>query len=137
MKNKNTKTKKGSKLIKILILVLVLSLMAIGGIIISDVFFSEDTTPEITTITVRVSGNEIFLNGSEKLSLSELEANLTQRYENKNYFTVVLINDTNHPADIDTYNSVVDILGDFGITEAPLTLPATLDQLAVSNYVFG
>lgn len=137
MKNKNTKTKKGSKLIKILILVLVLSLMAIGGIIISDVFFSEDTTPEITTITVRVSGNEIFLNGSEKLSLSELEANLTQRYENKNYFTVVLINDTNHPADIDTYNSVVDILGDFGITEAPLTLPATIDQLAVSNYVFG
>ncbi|MBQ2824886.1 MAG: hypothetical protein IJF19_01305 [Clostridia bacterium] len=133
MKNKNTKTQKGSKLIKILILVLVLSLMAIGGIIISDVFFSEESAPEITTITVRVSGNEIFLNGSEKLSLSELEANLTQRYENKNYFTVVLINDTNHPADIDTYNSVVDILGNFGITEAPLTLPATLDQLMVSS----
>lgn len=133
MKNKNTKTKKGSKLIKILILVLVLSLMTIGGIIISDIFFSEESAPEITTITVRVSGNEIFLNGSEKLSLSELEANLTQRYENKNYFTVVLINDTNHPADIDTYNSVVDILGDFGITEAPLTLPATFDQLAVSS----
>ncbi len=133
MKNKNTKTKKGSKLIKILILVLVLSLMAIGGIIISDLFFSEESAPEITTITVRVSGEEIFINGSEKLSLSDLEKNLTQKYEQKNYFTVVLINDTNRPADITTYNAVVDMLGKFGITEAPLTLPATLDQLMDSS----
>ena len=133
MDNKKTKHQKGSKLIKILILVVVLSLVAIGGIIISDIFFSENSTPEITTITVRVSGDEIFLNGSEKLSLTELEENLTKRYESQNYFTVVLINDTNHPADISTYNSVVDILGEFGITEEHLTLPATIDQLMVSN----
>lgn len=134
MDDKKTKNKKSSKLVKVLILVVVLALVAIGGIIISDLFFSEDSAPEIATITVRVSGNEIFLNGNEKLNLSELEANLTQRYENKNYFTVVLINDTNHPADISTYNSVVDMLGMFGITEEHLTLPATADQLTMATF---
>lgn len=129
----NVKNKKGSKLIKIAILVVVLSLAAIGGIIISDLFFSEEPAPEITTITVRVSGEEIFLNGSEKLSLTELEADLTQRYEQKNYFTVVLINDTNHPADVETYNAVVDMLGEFGITEEHLALSATTDESAISS----
>lgn len=129
MKNNNTKKQKGSKLVKILILVVVLSLVAIGGIIISDLFFSDEPVPETQTITVRVSRDEIFLNGSEKLSLSGLEDNLTRKYEQKNYFTVVLINDTNHPADIGTYNAVVDMLGKFGITEEHLTLPATIDEL--------
>lgn len=129
MKNNNTKKQKGSKLVKILILVVVLSLVAIGGIIISDLFFSDEPVPETQTITVRVSGDEIFLNGSEKLSLTELEDNLTRKYEQKNYFTVVLINDTNNPADIGTYNAVVDMLGKFGITEEHLTLPATIDEL--------
>lgn len=129
MKNNNTKKQKGSKLVKILILVVVLSLVAIGGIIISDLFFSDEPVPETQTITVRVSGDEIFLNGSEKLSLSGLEDNLIRKYEQKNYFTVVLINDTNHPADIGTYNAVVDMLGKFGITEEHLTLPATIDEL--------
>lgn len=134
MNNKKAKKKKGGKLIKILILVVVLALVAIGGIIASDVFFPDNSTAsETETVTVTVSGTEIFLNGSEKVSLAELDSYLTQRFDEKDYCTVALINDTQTPADIETYNSVVEILGKFGIKQEPLTLPATNDELKLAS----
>lgn len=123
------KKKTGSKFLKILILVVVLALVAVAGIAVSDMIFPKNNeNTELDTITIRVSSKDIFLNGSEKVTLSELEDNLQQRYDNKDYFTIALINDTKHPADIDTYNSVVGILGKFGIQQEPLTLPATKDE---------
>ncbi len=123
------KKKTGSKFLKILILVVVLALVAVAGIAVSDMIFPKNNeNTELDTITIRVSSKDIFLNGSEKVTLSELEDNLQQRYDNKDYFTIALINDTKHPADIDTYNSVVEILGKFGIQQEPLTLPATKDE---------
>lgn len=124
-----SKKKTGSKFLKILILVVVLALVAVAGIAVSDMIFPKSNeNRELDTITIRVSSKDIFLNGSEKVTLSELEDNLQQRYDNKDYFTIALINDTKHPADIDTYNSVVEILGKFGIQQESLTLPATKDE---------
>lgn len=129
MNTKKTKKKNGSKLLKILILVVVLSLVAVAGIAVSDIIFpksNKDT--DVDTITIRVSSTDIFLNGDEKVTLTELENHLNERYDNKDFFTIALINDTKHPADIDTYNAVVEILGKFGIQQEPLTLPATNDE---------
>lgn len=134
MDTKKAKKKKGGKLIKIVILVVVLAVVAVGGLILSDVFFSnDDTSSQSDTVTVTVSGTEILLNGSEKLSLSELDSYLTERFDQKDYCTVALINDTQNPADIDTYNKVVEILGKFGIRQEPLTLPATYDELMLAS----
>lgn len=133
-KTKKDKKKTGSKLLKIVILVVVLTLVAVGGIIASDVLFSDNDTSNLSdTVTVTVSGTEIFLNGSEKISLVGLENYLTERFDKKDYCTVALINDTQNPADIDTYNSVVEILGEFGIKQEPLTLPATNDELKLAS----
>ena len=129
MNTKKTKKKNGSKLLKILILVVVLSLVAVAGIAVSDIIFpTSNKDTDVDTITIRVSSTDIFLNGDEKVTLTELENHLNERYDNKDFFTIALINDTKHPADIDTYNAVVEILGKFGIQQEPLTLPATNDE---------
>lgn len=129
MDTKKAKKKKGGKLLRIIILVVVLAVVAVASIIISDVLFSEnDNSPEIKTVTVTVSDTDIYLNGSEKMSLKSLEDYFTKRFEKNDYFTIALINDTQNPADIKTYNSVVELLGDFGIRQEPLTLPATNDE---------
>ena len=134
MNTKNTKKKNGSKFLKILILALVLAITAVGAIIISDVFFSDSSNASTNdTVTVKISGTDIFLNGNEKVSLAELESYLSERFEQKDYCTVALINDTKTPADIDTYNSVVALLGDFGIKQEPLTLPATNDEFMLAS----
>lgn len=130
MDNKKSKNKKGGKLLKIVILVVVLALVGVGSIILSDVFFSDDTqSPETETITIRVSDKDIYLNGSDKTSLDALDLYLTERFDKNDYCTVALINDTQTPADTDTYNLVVELLGKFGIKQDRLTLPATDDEL--------
>lgn len=138
MKDKNTnspKNKKKSNFFKILILAVVLAVVAVGGFILSDIFFAEDdNTPKTETVTVTVSGTDIYINGSERVTLEGLENYFTKRFENKQYCTIALINDTQHPADVETYNSVVDILGKFGINQEHLTLPSTADELAVSSH---
>ena len=129
MDNKKSKNKKGGKLLKIVILVVVLALVGVGSIILSDVFFSDDTqSPETETITIRVSDKDIYLNGSDKTSLDALDIYLTERFDKNDYCTVALINDTQTPADTDTYNLVVELLGKFGIKQDRLTLPATDDE---------
>lgn len=123
------KKKKGGKLLKITILALVLILVSVGAIIASDIFFSEnDSSPEMETVTITVSGTDIYMNGSEKVSLDYLENHLTNRFEKNDYCTIALINDTQNPADIETYNEVVKLLGKFGIKQEALTLPATSDE---------
>lgn len=130
MDNKKSKNKKGGKLLKIVILVVVLALVGVGSIILSDVFFSDDIqSPETETITIRVSDKDIYLNGSDKTSLDALDIYLTERFDKNDYYTVALINDTQTPADTDTYNLVVELLGKFGIKQDRLTLPATDDEL--------
>lgn len=134
MSKKKHEAKKGSKFLKILILVVVLTLIAVGSIIISDIFFSENTnTPEMETVTITVSGTDIFLNGSEKMSLDALDAYFANRYAENDYCTIALINDTRNPADVDTYNDVVELLGDYGIRQEKLTMPATDDELSLAT----
>ncbi len=134
MSNKKRESKKGSKFIKILILVVVLAVVAISSIIISDLFFSEDSnSPEMETVTITVSGTDIYLNGSEKISLDALDAYFAERYAENNYCTIALINDTQKPADTKTYNEVVELLGEYGIRQEKLTLPATDDELKLAS----
>lgn len=134
MSNIKSKSKKGSKFIKILILVIILAIVAVSAVIISDLFFSEDTnTPEMEAVTITVSGTDIYLNGSEKMSLESLESYFYNRFSTNDYCTIALINDTRHPADVDTYNDVVELLGEYGIREEKLTLPATDDEFNPSS----
>lgn len=129
MNNKKSKNKPGSKLLKIVILAVILAIASVSAIIISDVFFSnEDPSPETENVTITVSGTDIYLNGSEKMSLQTLETYFTKRFSENDYCTIALINDTQNPADTDTYNNVVELLGDFGIKQDKLTLPATDDE---------
>ena len=134
MSNKKQETKKGSKFVKILILVVILAFVAVGSVIISDLFFSDNTnTPEMETVTITVSGTDIYLNGSEKMSIDALDIYFANRYAENNYCTIALINDTKHPADVDTYNDVVELLGEYGIRQEKLTLPATYDELTFAS----
>ncbi len=134
MSNKKSEPKKGGKLLKVLILALVLTVVAVSSIIISDMVKSNDQPkPEMETVTITVSGTDIYLNGNEKLSLDALDTYLTNRYADSDYCTIALINDTKNPADINTYNNVVELLGDFGIRQDKLTLPATDDELKLAS----
>lgn len=137
MKTKNntsSKGKKKGKFLKILILAVVLTLAAVGGFIIADMISSDKSDAfKSETVTVTVSGKDIFINGNKKVSLNELDDYFTQRADNMDYCTIALINDTANPADIGTYNEVVDILGKFGFNHQPLTLPATDDELSKSS----
>ena len=137
MKTKNntsSKGKKKGKFLKILILAVVLTLAAVGGFIIADMISSDKSDAfKSETVTVTVSGKDIFINGNKKVSLNELDDYFTQRADNMDYCTIALINDTANPADINTYNEVVDILGKFGFNHQPLTLPATDDELSKSS----
>lgn len=135
MSNKKSENRKGGKLFKIVILVVVLAIAAVSSIIISDIFFSDDEpVPEMETVTITVKGNDIYLNGSEKLSLDALNTYLTNRYANNDYCTIALINDTQKPADTETYNNVVELLGDFGIKQEKLTLPEADDELNLASF---
>ena len=137
MKTKNntsSKGKKKGKFLKILILAVVLTLAAVGGFIIADMISSDKSDDfKSETVTVTVSGKDIFINGNKKVSLNELDDYFTQRADNMDYCTIALINDTANPADIGTYNEVVNILGKFGFNHQPLTLPATDDELSKSS----
>lgn len=134
MSKKKSENKKGGKFLKILILVVVLAIVAVSSIIISDLFYSEDTnSPEMETVTITVSGTDIYLNGSENISLDALNAYFAERYAENNYCTIALINDTQNPADAKTYNEVVELLGEYGIKQEKLTLPATDDELNFSS----
>ena len=122
--------KKGSKLIKILILALVLILFAVVFFVLSENFFSQkNTETEQKTITVTVSGTDIYLDGSNKVNLSDLESHLTKTFESGSC-TVALINDTKAPADETTYNKVVELLKNFGIEQPTLSLPSTDDEIS-------
>ena len=137
MKTKNntsSKGKKKGKFLKILILAVVLTLAAVGGFIIADMISSDKSDAfKSETVTVTVSGKDIFINGNKKVSLNELDDYFTQRADNMDYCTIALINDTANPADVGTYNEVVNILGKFGFNHQPLTLPATDDELSKSS----
>lgn len=137
MKTKNntsSKGKKKGKFLKILILAVVLTLAAVGGFIIADMISSDKSDAfKSETVTVTVSGKDIFINGNKKVSLNELDDYFTQRADNMDYCTIALIIDTANPADIGTYNDVVNILGKFGFNHQPLTLPATDDELSKSS----
>lgn len=134
MSNKIIKSNKKGNFLKIIIIALALAFVAVGSIIISDLLKPKgEVKPEMETVTVTVSGTEIHLNGSESITLEALEQYLKGRFENNDYCTIALINDTKTPADIGTYNDVVELLGDFGITQEKLTLPATEDELKIAS----
>ena len=84
MKTKNntsSKGKKKGKFLKILILAVVLTLAAVGGFIIADMISSDKSDAfKSETVTVTVSGKDIFINGNKKVSLNELD----------DYFTYIL-----------------------------------------------
>ncbi len=128
-----TNRKKG-KFLKIFILALVLTLAAVGGLIISDMISSKnEEAPKSETVTVTVSGQDIFIDGKDKVTLRELDDYFTNRFDEMDYCTIALINDTANPADIDKYNEVVELLKKFGFNHEPITLPATNDELYVSS----
>lgn len=125
MINDNAKKNTRKKALKIAVIAAVLTAIIISAILIKDLMFSESSqTSEQKTVTVTVSGKDILLNGSQSVSISELEEYLNQSF-GQGSCTVALINDTKIPADTVTYNSVTVLLSRFGINEALPTLAAS------------
>lgn len=131
---KESKIKKtGRIMLRALILALVFCIVIFGGIIISDIFFSDDesgTTPEIVAVTV--SGDKIILNDNRQVTLFELESYLDYAQEKGELFTVALINDTGNPADYRVYNKIVDLLAEYEIICEKMKVPSSFDELASS-----
>lgn len=133
MGDTKAKKKKSGKPLKILILAAILVLAAVGGIIVSDFIFPDDSSKaEVRTVTVMVSGKDILLNGNRVVTSVELKDYLDTCFE-QGGCTVALINDTKTPADLSTYNDVVELLGSYGIKEAPLTLPVAGTEAAFAS----
>lgn len=137
-KSKNTTDTKlrktGRIMLRALILAVVFCIVIFGGIALSDVFFSDDTkgtTPEIIAVTV--SGKDIILNDDRQVTLSQLRTYLADAQEKGELFTVALINDTDNPADYETYNQIVDLLAEFDIICEKMEVPSTYDELPLST----
>lgn len=125
--------KTGRILLRTLVLVVVFCLVIFGGIVISDVFFSDDdggVTPEIITLTI--SGDSIILEHNY-VTFEDLRTYLKNAEEKGELYTVALINDTSNPADYMVYNKVVDLLGEFGIECEKMEPSATYDEYGVAT----
>lgn len=134
-KTTDTKLRKtGRIMLRALILAVVFCIVIFGGVALSDMFFSDDTkgtTPEIIAVTV--SAKDIILNDDRKVTLSELRTYLADAQEKDELFTVALINDTNNPADYETYNRIVELLAEFDIICEKMEVPSTYDELHLST----
>ncbi len=144
MKNKKEKNtnntpdskvrKTGRIMLRALILAVAFCIVIFGGVIISDLFFSDDgkgTTPEIIAVTV--SGEQIILNDDRQVTLMELKTYLADAQEKGELFTVALINDTDNLADFEVYNQIVDLLAEFDIVCEKMKAPSSFDEFAASS----
>lgn len=139
-KNKNRKNTADSKMkktgrimLRALILVVVFCIVIFGSVIISDLFSSNDgDSPAPEIIAVTVSGKDIILNEDRIVSLMELKTYLADAQEKGELFTVALINDTEHSADYEVYNQIVDLLSEFDIICEKMTVPSSFDEFSAS-----
>lgn len=121
-------------LLRVLILVVLFCVVVFAGIIISDLFFGDDSSevePEIIAITV--SGKSIILNDDHEVTFKELKTYLDKADSRGRLVTVALINDTGNPADIELYNQIVDLLSEYGIICEKMTAPSTEDEVHTTN----
>lgn len=126
--------KTGRIMLRVLILVVVFCVIIFGGVVLSDLLFSDDssgTTPEIIAVTV--SGSDIILNDDTTVTLDELRTYLIDAESKGELYTVALINDTHKPADYRVYNQIVDLLSEFDIFCDKMKAPSTLDELYAST----
>ncbi|MBQ8000061.1 MAG: hypothetical protein IJ298_02445 [Ruminococcus sp.] len=122
--------KTGRIMLRALILVVVFCVVIFGGVVLSDLLFSDDssgTTPEIIAVTV--SGSDIILNDDTTVTLDELKEYLLDAESKGELYTVALINDTHKPANYQVYNQIVDLLAQFDIICEKMKVTSTLDEL--------
>ena len=132
-KTTKSKAKKSAKIaVRIVVLVVLFCAVLFAGVIVSDMLFSnnEEVAPEYVTITV--SADNINLSSRGEVAIDSLGAALDEIFASGNEITVVLINDTDNPADPVLYNEVVDILALYGKTfdkmDVVSTTVATADE---------
>lgn len=124
------KTKKKSKVGRILILVLVFAVAVVGVFVGTDLFFSEESQenqPELVAVCVTSEG--LILNDGRPITLAGLRAHMEGLKNSGKPFVGSLINDMANPADVTLYNQVVDLFAEFGIVCEKLPIPATTDEV--------
>ncbi len=130
--NTSKSAKVGKTFLRVLVLVLVFCVLAVGVFIISDCLSGNNSDPEPEIIAITVSDDTITLNDNEVVTLEGLKAYLTQADEKGDLYTVALINDTAKPADSVTYNRVVDLLAQYGIECEKMDITSTEDELTTA-----
>lgn len=123
------KTKKKSKFVRVLILVLVFATAVVGVFVATDLFFDDKQEDEPELVAVCVTSEGLILNDGEEVTLEQLRAHMQSLKDAGKTFVGSLINDTANPADVTLYNQVVDLFAEFGIITDKLPVPATADEV--------
>ena len=136
-KQKSKSRKKNSSLMRVLTMVLLLCVASFGAIIISDLVSSKNSADQTHTagdqITIKITSDGIYLDGNNKVTLSELRDYLTEKESEGKLPVICPIIDTNSPADYILYNQVADVLGEFGVHIERMQPPATSDEMGLST----
>ena len=129
-----SKKQNNQKLLRIVIIAAVLAVVAFCGIIVSDILFgNHENLQDGETVTITVSGEDIYLNGNLKVTTEVLDSKLNGYLGGEEKISVALLTDSASPADPETYNAVVKLLDKYGVTKETLPLASTPDQMSTNT----
>ncbi len=116
---------------RVVILVIGFCIVLFGAIIISDLV--SDKNDGLDTIPIVILGDEILINGQEKVTFDELRDYLEELNSKGELDHVSLVDDTLNPPDTELYNRIVDLLAEYGIVIDKRVDEATSDEVFSST----
>ncbi|MBQ9743038.1 MAG: hypothetical protein IJV88_05135 [Ruminococcus sp.] len=116
---------------RVVILVIGFCIVLFGAIIISDLVSDKNDGPD--TIPIVILGDEILINGQEKVTFDELRDYLEELNSKGELDHVSLVDDTLNPPDTELYNRIVDLLAEYGIVIDKRVDEATSDEVFSST----
>ncbi|MBR2724745.1 MAG: hypothetical protein IKB72_04840 [Ruminococcus sp.] len=138
LKSHNSKHKKKSPFMRILIMVILLCVAVFGAVIISDLVTRNNNenneTQKTEYVTIRVSGELIYLDG-EVVTIYELSDFYEDKMANGTIPETAFITDSLNPADYEVYNQVVSLLSkyDIDVNVDLMQAPASVDEMSAST----
>lgn len=133
--NIDQKNKKKSRFIRVLVLVLLFCITVVGALVVSDLFFADDsnTKNEPELVAVSVMADKLMLNDGREVTLTELRDYMNELKAQGKPFVGSIINDMANPADAVLYNQVVDLFAEFDIICEKLPASASSDEIFTST----
>ena len=134
---RSKRRKKKSSLIRVTVMVLLLCVAIFGAVIVTDLVSGnnsgDDTSGAEEKITVTISGDSIYIDGDNRVSIDELRERLKKESEDGELPVICIINDTKNPADYVMYNQVAELLEDFDVHIERMQPPSTEDEAKFST----